>query len=180
MKTELDPSSWVVRFGDLIPEKTPVLDVACGNGRHTRLFLERGHSVTAIDIDLSKVQDLTDSKNVELVQANLEDGSPWPFANRTFGAVIITNYLYRPLFSSLIDSVAPDGLLIYETFAIGHEAYGPPSRPEFLLKPGELIDIFKDQLQIIAYEHGYMNLPKPSIRQRICAIKSSTPLDVPF
>ena len=94
MKTALDPSSWVVRFGDLIPEKTPVLDVACGNGRHTRLFLERGHSVTAIDIDLSRVQDLTDSENVELVQANLEDGSPWPFTSRTFGAVIITNYLY--------------------------------------------------------------------------------------
>ena len=148
-----------------------MLDLACGGGRHARLFLERGHPVTAVDLDVSGLADLREHPGLELVQADLED-APWPLAGRRFGVVVVTNYLWRPLFPMILDAVDDGGVLLYETFALGNEAYGRPSNPDFLLQPGELIEVVRGRLQIVAYEHGYLDQPRPAIRQRLCAVRS--------
>ena len=170
------PSSWIVRFAPLVTAAAPVLDLACGQGRHTRFLLERGHPVTAVDIDVSGLEDIAREPDLEIVQADLEDGSPWPLPGRRFGAVVVTNYLWRPLFPQILDAIAEDGLLLYETFAVGNEAYGRPTNPDFLLRPGELIELARGSLQIIAYEHGCLKQPRPMVRQRICALRGERPV----
>jgi SAM-dependent methyltransferase len=170
------PVPWIVRFAPLVPPGAAVLDLACGAGRHTRLFLERGHPVTGVDVDVSGLDDLRQHPQLEIVQANLEDGSPWPLPNRRFGAVIVTNYLWRPLFGPLLESIEQGGLLLYETFARGNAAYGRPTNPDFLLRPGELIEVVRDHLQIVAYEHGYLESPRPGVKQRLCAARTDGPL----
>lgn len=167
-----EPSPWIQRFAPLMPAGAPVLDLAAGGGRHARLFLARGHPVTALDRDVAGLEDLRGVPGCEIVQAELEDGSPWPLPGRRFGAVVVTNYLWRPLFPSIIAAVDTGGLLLYETFALGNQAYGRPSNPEFLLKPGELLEAVQGALQIVAYEHGLLERPRPAAKQRICALRS--------
>ena len=152
-----------------------VLDVACGGGRHVRLFLDRGHAVTAVDLDVGGLEDLRGHPRLEIVRADLEDGSPWPLPGRRFGVVVVTNYLWRPLFPTILDAIAAGGMLLYETFAVGHEAHGPPSNPDFLLTPGELVDVVRDHLQIVAHDHGYDAHPRPAVKQRICAVRADPP-----
>jgi SAM-dependent methyltransferase len=150
----------------------PVLDLAAGSGRHARLFLARGHAVAAVDRDIAG---LRAAPNLEIIQADLEDGSPWPLAGRRFGAVIVTNYLWRPLFPTLVAAVDAGGILLYETFGAGNAAHGPPRNPDFLLEPGELLDAVRGELQVVAYEHGFSAHPRPAIRQRLCAQRSDQP-----
>ena len=169
------PSAWIVRFAPLVPEGAAVLDLACGAGRHTRYFLKRGHPVTAVDIDTGGLADLAGTPGLDVITVDLESGAPWPLAERRFGAVVVTNYLWRPLFPQIIAAVDEGGVLLYETFALGNEVYGRPAKPEFLLRPGELIDQVHGKLQIVAYEHGHTERPRPSIRQRICAVRSDRP-----
>ena len=169
------PSAWIVRFAPLVSARAPVLDLACGQGRHTRFFLARGHPVTAVDVDVSGLEDLRGTPGLELLAANLEDGSPWPLAGRRFGAVVVVNYLWRPVFPDIIESVGLGGVLLYATFALGNEAYGRPTNPDFLLRPGELIERVQGRLQIVAYEHGYLERPRPMVRQRICALRREQP-----
>lgn len=173
------PSPWILRFAPLAPPGAPVLDVAAGSGRHARFFLGRGHPVVAVDVDVHPLEDLRHAPGLEIVAADLEDGTPWPLPGRRFGAVVVTHYLWRPLLPALVDAVAAGGVLLYETFARGQEELGPPRRPEFLLEPGELIEAVRDQLQIVAYEHGRLAQPRPAIKQRICAIRSSQPAVLP-
>ena len=163
------PSPWIVQWAGLIAADATVLDVAAGSGRHTRFFADRGNNkVTAIDRDISA---LAAQPNVEIVQADLEDGSPWPLPGRTFGAVVVTNYLHRPLFPALLDALMPGGVLLYETFMEGNERFGRPSRPEFLLKDGELLELARDRLSVTAYEARMISEPKMAMIQRIAARK---------
>ena len=144
----LPPSAWITRFAHLVPARGEVLDVACGSGRHLRWFAAQGHLVVGVDRSDTA---LAAAKGVgELVQADIEN-DPWPFADRRFAAVIVTNYLWRPLLATLIDSVAPGGVLLYETFAVGNESVGKPSNPDFLLRPGELLTACA-ALRVVAYE----------------------------
>jgi SAM-dependent methyltransferase len=145
-----------------------VLDVACGAGRHSRLFLERGHPVTAVDIDTSGMSDLAGRPNLTVLQADLE-GAPWPLAGQMFGAVVVVNYLWRPLLPTLIASVRPGGLLLYDTFAVGQERLGRPRNPDHLLRAGELLAAVQGHLTVLAYECGEVAAPVPAVRQRICA-----------
>jgi SAM-dependent methyltransferase len=170
-----DPAAWIVRFAPLVPAGAAVLDLACGAGRHARLLLERGHPVTAVDIDVSGLDDLRGHPQLEIVQADLEN-APWPLLGRRFGAVIATNYLWRPQFEPVLETIEDGGLLLYETFARGNEAYGRPMNPEFLLQPGELIEVVRGRLQIVAYEHGYVDRPRPAVKQRLCAARTERPL----
>jgi len=127
-----------------------------------------GYRVVAVDVDVSRVKDLTTNANVEIIEADLENGD-WPFGESRFDGIVVTNYLHRPHLPSLVESLAPDGVLIYETFAKGNEKYGRPRNPAFLLEPGELLDVFAPRLTIVAYEHGVEAEPRPAVRQRICA-----------
>lgn len=144
-----------------------MLDLACGKGRHTRLFLERGNPVTAVDKDISHFGDIPDRTGLSAIEADLEAG-PWPLQDRTFAGIVVTNYLHRPLMPHLIAALEPGGILIYETFAAGNEAFGRPSNPDYLLGPGELLDVFSG-FAVVAYEHGMVVRPNPAIIQHICA-----------
>lgn len=157
-------SAWVQRWAHLVPGGAHVLDVACGHGRHTRFFAGRACKVTALDRDAQAIASLRGI--ADAVEADIENG-PWPFAGRNFAAVIVTNYLWRPLLPAIVGCVAPDGVLIYETFAAGNEKFGKPSRPDFLLNPGELLQACA-ALDVVAYEHGLLESP-PRIVQRLVA-----------
>jgi SAM-dependent methyltransferase len=171
----VEPSPWVTRFAPLISTDGEVLDLACGSGRHTRYILDRNHKVTALDKDISKASDLASNPNVYLVQADLEITAPWPFPDKKFSGIIVTNYLYRPLFPILLAALAEGGILIYETFAIGNEQYGPPRNPAFLLKKGELLEYAKGHLNIVAFEQGVVEgVDHPKVIQRVCARKDKS------
>ncbi len=175
---EVPVSPWVRRFAVLVPAGSAVLDVACGHGRHVRFFRGRWHPVAAVDLDVSGLEDLAGDAMVERVQADLEEG-PWPFGERVFGGVVVTNYLYRPLLPRLIAAVAPGGALIYETFSRGNERIGRPRNPDFLLAPGELYQAAAPTLQVVAYEQGHERRPRPAVRQRIVAVRCIEPVDLP-
>ncbi|WP_207483617.1 class I SAM-dependent methyltransferase [Arenibaculum pallidiluteum] len=165
------PSAWVRRFAPLVRRGGPVLDLACGGGRHLRLFHGRGHPVTGVDLDLRGVADLDGAPGVTLVQADLENGNPWPLAAAPrFAGIVVTNYLHRPLFGAILDSLEPGGLLVYETFARGNERFGRPSAPAFLLRSGELLDIARDRLHVVAFEQGEVSSPRAAVVQRIAAV----------
>lgn len=163
------PSPWVVRWSAEIPAGGSVLDLACGAGRHARYLARRGFAVDAVDRDTALFQD--PPAKVTLLKADLEAG-PWPYAGRSFAAIVVANYLHRPLFPILIEALAPDGILIYETFALGNERFGKPSNPDFLLKPGELLEIVQGKLRVLGYEDVYLDTPKPAMVQRLCARKT--------
>ena len=165
------PSPWVVRFASHVPAGGPVLDVACGAGRHTRFFLGRKHPVVAVDRDVTGVADLRGDPRAEIVECDLEAGGPWPFDAARFAGVVVTNYLHRPVLPDLVAAVAPGGVLIYETFAAGHERFGRPSCPDFLLRPGELLETVRGTLRIVAYEDVVVEEPRPAARQRIAAVR---------
>ncbi len=163
------PAPAIVRWAPLVPTGGPVLDVAAGSGRHTRLFLARGHAVTAVDRDTTVLRGIG-HPNLTVVEADLEIG-PWPFAGRTFAGVVVVNYLWRPLLPAIIASVAPGGVLLYETFAVGHERFGRPRNPDFLLREGELLDAVRGELDVRAYESGPEGEPAVAVRQRMCAVR---------
>jgi SAM-dependent methyltransferase len=152
----------------MVPPGGAVLDLACGAGRHTRFFLDRGHPVTAVDRDTSLLGDVTHPA-LTVVEEDLEGGRPFPLAGSRFAAVVVTRYLHRPLLPDLVAAVAPGGLFVYETFAAGQEAYGRPTNPEFLLNPGELLELVRGELRVVAYEDLTVAEPAPSVIQRICA-----------
>ena len=164
-------SPWLQRWAHLLPAGGQVLDVACGRGRHLRWLAGRGYRLTGIDRDadaLAASADLAANARIELITADLEHG-PWPCAGRTFDAVLVFNYLWRPLWPQLLASLAPGGVLVYETFAAGNETVGKPSRPDFLLQPGELLARC-DGLQIVAYEDGFLDTPARFV-QRVVAVR---------
>jgi len=162
------PSPWIKRFAGEIKPTSSVLDLACGSGRHSLLMLELGHSVVACDINLSGLGILKRQDKLELVEADLEN-APWPFPERQFAAIIVTNYLYRPLFPQILAALAPGGLLLYETFAAGNEQFGRPLNPDHLLNRGELLSGILTGLTIIAYEDVTISEPRPAALQRVCA-----------
>jgi len=171
------PSPWMVRFAHLIPAGGKVLDVAAGHGRHTRFFAERGNKLVAVDIDAGDLEGFADQANISVLEKDLETGE-WPFAPNEFEAVVVANYLHRPLFPRLIETLSVNGVLLYETFARGNEQFGRPRNPDFLLAPGELLNAFADKLMVVAYEHGVETDPRPSVRQRLCAIKTTSSSDL--
>ncbi|WP_051481454.1 class I SAM-dependent methyltransferase [Paraburkholderia nodosa] len=169
-----EPSRWVRRWAHLIAPGGTVLDVASGAGRHTRWLAGQGHPVTALDRDAAALATLHDVAGVATLACDLE-GAPWPLApDARFAAVVVTNYLHRPLMPRLIEALAPGGVLIYETFAQGNETVGKPSNPAFLLAPGELLAVCTPALRVIAYQDGFLSQPREAYIQRICAVREKT------
>jgi len=166
------PSPWVRRFAHLVPKAGAVLDVAAGGGRHARFFAGRGHPAVAVDRTLDGLADLGPESPIERIQADLEDGSPWPLGDRQFAGIVVTNYLHRPLLPLLADALAPGGVLIYETFAVGQAQFGRPSAQNYLLRPNELLAVYQPRLTVVAFEHGIDHAPGPKAVQRLAAVKA--------
>ncbi len=162
----IEPSAWIVRFAPLIRPGGQVLDLACGSGRHARWLASLGFEVDAVDRDPSLFPE--PPEGVVLRSADLE-GAPWPYPGKRFDAIVATNYLHRPLLPVLVESLEPGGVLLYETFALGQERFGKPSNPDFLLRPGELLEAVRGRLRVVAYEDRVVEEPRPAAVQRICA-----------
>lgn len=165
------PSPWVVRFAPLVRPGGTALDLACGSGRHAAFLAARGHAVEAVDRAREALDLLARTPGVTTTCADME-GGPWPFPGRRFDAVVVANYLHRPLLPALRGALAEGGVLLYETFMRGHEALGRPSNPHFLLAPGELLAAFAD-LTVVAFEQGRVEEPRPAVVQRLCAVKGA-------
>ena len=172
-----EPSAWVRRWSHLVAPGGVVLDVACGLGRHARWFHGRNHPVVLVDRAQAAIESIAiPAQACEVVVADIENG-PWPFAGRQFAAVVVTNYLWRPLLPTIAQCIAPAGVLIYETFAAGNETVGKPSRPDFLLQPGELLRAF-NTLRVVAFEEGFLDPPARFV-QRLVAVREAAARDSP-
>lgn len=171
----VQPSRWVTRFGAGLQPGARVLDLACGNARHARWFLARGHLVTLVDIDIAPVADLAARADVEVIAGDLEaGGGDWPLSGRAFGAICVVNYLHRPLFPDIVAALAAGGLLLYETFAEGNETVRcRPTKPEHLLKPDELLTLAAAHgLFVAAFEQGLVaDECGLGVKQRLAAVK---------
>ncbi|WP_034689856.1 bifunctional 2-polyprenyl-6-hydroxyphenol methylase/3-demethylubiquinol 3-O-methyltransferase UbiG [Acidovorax sp. MR-S7] len=168
-------SDWIQRWSHLVPEGGTVLDVACGAGRHMRWFSARNHPVTGVDQAQAAIEAVAPMG--EAIQADIENG-PWPLPGRRFDGVVVTNYLWRPLLPTIVESVAPGGVLLYETFSQGNETVGRPARPEFLLRPGELLHAC-ESLRVVAYENGFLDDPARFV-QRIAAVREPALVRMPL
>ena len=176
----LEPSSWIVRFAHLVARGARVLDLACGHGRHARYFAARGASVLAVDRDAGVLATLRSLPGVATRVVDLESG-PWPFGEQRFDAIVVTNYLHRPLFAPLLAALAPDGVLLYETFATGNEAFGRPSNPDFLLARDELVRRLLPHLTIVAFEQGGTSVAgRGAVVQRVAAVGAARPWPPPL
>lgn len=168
-------SHWVRRFLPLIATGGSVLDLACGRGRHSLLLAEQGYRVEAVDRDAAALAEIAaGAPAIVTRQADLEDG-PWPYHGRTFDGIVVSNYLYRPLLPMLLNSLDVNGVLIYETFMVGNERFGKPSNPAFLLRPGELLEVVRRRLVVVAFEQGEVDAPRPAVVQRLCATRCIAP-----
>ncbi|MBL8448061.1 MAG: methyltransferase domain-containing protein [Zoogloeaceae bacterium] len=164
------PSPWVTRFAPLLPTGAAVLDYACGRGRHARWLALRGYRVEAVDQDPAAIAGLAGVTHLEGRVADLEAGV-WPYAGQQYDGVVVTHYLYRRRLPSLLGLVRPGGVLIYETFMVGNERFGKPSNPDFLLRPGELLELVRGAWTVVAFEQGEVARPRPAMIQRLCAVK---------
>lgn len=164
------PSPWVCRWTPLIRPAGHVLDLACGGGRHMQWLASHGHRV--LGVDRSPEALAVAVAFGPTLQADIENG-PWPLAGQHFDAVVVTNYLWRPLWPQILESLTPGGVLICETFAQGNETVGRPSRRDFLLAPGELLEVAsRGGLRVVAYEDGFLDSPARFV-QRMAAVREA-------
>lgn len=166
----LSPSPWVVRFAPLIPAGGRVLDLACGRGRHARYLAGLGYRVEAVDQDAEALASLAGIAGIETRHQDLEGGG-WPYFGQAFDGVVVTNYLYRPLLPQIMSLLNENAVLIYETFMAGNELLGKPENPAFLLRKGELLEAVRGRLNVVAFEQGRVEEPRPAMIQRICAAR---------
>lgn len=168
------PSAWVQRFAHSFPAGAEVLDLACGRGRHVRLLASLGYRVEAVDRDAQALAGLRDLAGVSLRRADLENDI-WPYGGRSFAGIVVTNYLFRPGVDQLLDSLADPGVLIYETFMLGNERFGRPSNPRFLLRSQEMLGwVVRRGWQVLAFEEGQVDSPRPAMVQRLCAARGTS------
>lgn len=173
----IEPSSWIARFAPLITPGGEVLDLACGGGRHARLLAAAGHRVEAVDRDGDALATLAGIEGIHTRQADLE-GGPWPYYGFGFDGIVVSRYLWRPLFPLLFGCLREGGILIYETFMVGQEQYGKPENPAHLLRVGELLELMHKRFTVLAFEQGEFAGEKPQVMQRIC-VRRGRPVRLP-
>jgi SAM-dependent methyltransferase len=161
------PEPTIVAWSKHLPAGGTVLDVAAGGGRHALWFANRGHLVTAVDRDTEALRERA-GPNFRVITADVEKHE-WPLPQQRFDAVVVVNYLWRPLLPTLIQAVAVHGYLLYETFAIGNEQFGRPRNPDFLLQPDELRLAMPDSMDVIDHWQGEVGDPPTAVRQRLLA-----------
>jgi SAM-dependent methyltransferase len=166
---ETAPSRWITRWRPLLETGAEALDVACGRGRHSRWLASLGCRVTAVDRDGEALMGLRGLPGIDVLEFDLEQGN-WPFSPAAFDVIVVSRYLHRPLMPELLSTLREDGVLIYETFMLGNEAYGRPANPDFLLRADELLDWARPRLRVMAFEQGRIEGPPPAMLQRICAV----------
>ena len=179
--SSVTPSPWVSRFSALIRPGGTVLDLACGNGRHSRYLAAQGFLGEAVDLNGEALAELSGQSGISTRQADLE-GGPWPYYNRCFDAVVVTNFLFRPLLPQIFNVIDIGGVLIYETFMAGNELLGKPANPAHLLRRGELLELVRNRFTVVAFEQGRVETPRPAVIQRICVVRemaSRLPLSSP-
>jgi SAM-dependent methyltransferase len=177
----LSPSPWIVRYAHLVAAGARLLDVASGHGRHARFFARRGCRVLAVDRDAGALASLARVAGVETAVVDLE-GNEWPLAGERFDAIVVANYLHRPLVPNLLAALADDGTLLYETFARGNEIFGRPSNPAFLLEAGELLRVVEGRLEVVAFEEGRVTREgRDAVVQRMAAVgvRRARPITLP-
>jgi SAM-dependent methyltransferase len=160
------PSPWIKRWLPSASQGKTLLDWACGSGRHSLYAYELGYEVTAFDLNMDDL--CARYPGINWQKIDLENGElPLPLSTR-FDVIVVTNYLFRSRLNFLLQHLAPNGLLLYETFAIGNEVFGRPKNPEFLLQAGELYTICKQhQLHVLGFEDGVTE--SPARIQRVAA-----------
>ena len=165
-------SAWVRRYYSQIPKNGFILDLAGGAGRHARFLARKGFKLLLVDNQIEKAKDLQNVEGIKLMEYDVENGNPLPFSASSFQGIVVTNYLYRPIFPQLLCLLDDGGVLIYETFAVGHEKYGRPTNPDYLLKSGELIKLVGSKMRIIEYQERLITQPAKAYVQRIVAEKN--------
>lgn len=177
MNTDMNekPSLWVARFLPLVTAGGSVLDLACGNGRHARLAAQHGYRVEAVDRDAEALAGFAAKTGAIVTRVADLEGGPWPYHGRAFDGIVVTNFLFRPLLPLLLSALEVDGVLIYETFMAGNERLGRPVNPAFLLRPGELLEVVRRRLTVLAFEQGEVATPRPAVVQRLCATRRIDP-----
>ena len=168
-RSDLAPSDWIERYAGLIAPGARVLDLAAGHGRHAVFLAGRGARVLAVDRDASALAASASTPGIETRVVDLEIGG-WPFEGQRFDAIVAVNYLHRPLLPHMLLSLNDDGVVLYETFAAGNEAYGKPTNPDFLLAPGELLELARDALTVVAFEQGVVTRDRTAVVQRLAAV----------
>jgi SAM-dependent methyltransferase len=169
-------SLWVERFLPLVTAGGTVLDLACGQGRHSLLAAQRGYRVEGVDRDAAALAGIAEQAAGVVTRIADLEGGPWPYHGRAFDGIVVTNYLFRPLLPLLLGALDVNGVLIYETFMVGNERFGKPANPAFLLRPGELLEIVRRRLLVVAFEQGEVASPRPAVVQRLCATRRIDPL----
>lgn len=169
------PSPWIVRHAGLMAPGARVLDLACGTGRHARWLAARGCRVLAVDRNPDALAAIAGVSGIETACVDLERGE-WPPGSQEYDAIVVANYLHRPLFPRILGALGAAGALLYETFARGNECYGRPSNPSFLLAPGELLTVVGACLKVVAFEEGHsVAAGRDAVIQRIAAVGPGHP-----
>jgi len=170
----MPPDPLLVKFSFFLKEKNlegPILDLACGNGRNG-LFLA-GLNLPVIFADrsgdaLTEARKSAEEKGLKALfwEVDLETGTN-PLKEEYYRAILVFRYLHRPLIPCIKKGIRKGGILIYETFTTEQTKYGRPHNPDYLLKPRELANWFRDW-QIIHYFEGLLDNPQRAMARIVC------------
>jgi SAM-dependent methyltransferase len=157
-------------------ELGPVIDLACGRGRHALHLARAGTPVIALDRSADHLRELQvhaqrDALPVQPLRCDVETAHGLPLPPESCGAILVFRFLYRPLANVIAAALRPGGVLLYETFTLAHRDTGRgPQREAFYLKRDELRTLFPD-LEVVAFEEGPESDERPDITQRLYARK---------
>ena len=146
------------------------LDLACGKGRHSLYLSSLGFSVISVDYNEENLNCFK-GKNITKLNKDIENKKNWPLKKIKFDLIIVTNFLNRSIFPLITKSIKKGGYLIYETFGEGHQKFGKPKNPDFILNSKELLTLCSS-MELIVYEEVLsINPSYKSIKHRILSSK---------